>query len=125
MDVRFFISLGLKLRKLNQIKMEANKKIQEMQFLEQNLQNLLLQKQAFQMELSETASALKEIENAGEEVFKIIGQLMVKTDKSKIKQELVEKEKILGLRKKSIEKQEEYLIKQLEEIRNKIVDASK
>ena len=105
--------------------MEANKKIQEMQFLEQNLQNLLLQKQAFQMELSETTSALKEIENAGEEVFKIIGQLMVKTNKSKMKQELLEKEKILDLRTKSIEKQEKYLIEQLEEIRDKIVNSNK
>ena len=72
---------------------DKDKKIQEMQILEQNLQSLLLQKQAFQMELSETQSALKEIENSGEEVFKIIGQLMIKTDKSKIKQELLNKEK--------------------------------
>ena len=46
--------------------MADNNKIQEMQFLEQNLQNIILQKQALQMELSETNSALKEIENAGE-----------------------------------------------------------
>ena len=39
------------------------------------------------MELSETRSALNEIENAGDEVFKIIGQLMLKTEKSKIKPE--------------------------------------
>jgi prefoldin beta subunit len=96
-------------------------KIQQMQILEQNLQNLLLQKQAFQMELSETQSALKEIENSGEEVFKIIGQLMIKTDKSKIKQELSNKEKILGLRTKAIEKQESSLIEQLDKIREEVV----
>ena len=49
----------------------SDSKIQEIQFLEQNLQNLLMQKQAFQMELSETQAALKELENSGEEVFKI------------------------------------------------------
>ncbi len=105
--------------------METDKKIQEMQFLEQNLQNLLLQKQAFQMELSETQSALKEIESAGEEVFKIIGQLMVKTNKSKMNQELLEKEKILDLRIKSIEKQEKYLTEQLGKIRDEIMNAKK
>lgn len=105
--------------------METDKKVQEIQFLEQNLQNLLLQKQAFQMELSETKSALKEIENAGEEVFKIIGQLMIKTNKSKIKQELLDKEKILDLRTKSIEKQEKYLMEQLNKIRDKIMNAVK
>ncbi len=96
-------------------------KIQQMQILEQNLQNLLLQKQAFQMELSETQSALKEIENSGEEVFKIIGQLMIKTDKSKMNQELSNKEKILDLRTKAIEKQEASLIGQLDKIREEVV----
>ena len=100
---------------------EQNKKIQQMQILEQNLQNFLLQKQAFQMELSETQSALKEIENSGEEVFKIIGQLMIKTDKSKMNQELSNKEKILDLRTKAIEKQEASLIGQLDKIREEVV----
>ncbi len=105
--------------------MEKDKQIQEMQFLEQNLQNLLLQKQAFQMELSETNSALKEIENAGEEVFKIIGQLMIKTDKSKMKKELLDKEKILNLRTNSIEKQEKNLTEQLGKLRDEIMASSK
>ena len=66
----------------------ANKenKLQEMQILEQSLQNLLMQKQAFQMELAETQSALKEIEKSGDEVFKVIGQLMIKTEKAIIKE---------------------------------------
>ena len=85
---------------------EKNQKIQELQILEQNLQNLILQKQAFSMELSETIAAKKEIERSGDEVFKIIGQLMIKTEKEKIKEELSNKEKIIELRIKSIEKQE-------------------
>ncbi len=68
--------------------MVDEKKIQEMQMLEQNLQNLFMQKQAFQMELSETEAALKEIEGAKDEVFKVIGQLMIKTEKAKMSEEL-------------------------------------
>ena len=75
------------------------------------------------MELSETQSALKEIENSGEEVFKIIGQLMIKTNKSKIKQELLNKEKILNLRIKTIEKQETSLSEQLDNLREKVIKA--
>jgi len=105
--------------------MENNKQLQEMQFLEQNLQNLLLQKQAFQMELSETQSASKEIEKAGDEVFKIIGQLMIKSDKSKMKKELEDKEKILNLRINSIEKQEKNFVEQLENLRDKITKEKK
>lgn len=96
-------------------------KIQELQMLEQNLQNLILQKQAFQMESSETASALNELKNSGDEVFKIIGQLMIKTDKPKIKEELSNKEKILDLRIKSIEKQEGILIEQRNKIREEVM----
>jgi prefoldin beta subunit len=101
--------------------MVEDNKIQEMQFLEQNFQNIILQKQAFQMELSETSSALKEIEKAGDEVFKIIGQLMIKTDKSSTKKELEDKKKMLDLRIKAIEKQEASLAEQLEKLREEVV----
>lgn len=95
------------------------KEIQEIQILEQNLQNLLLQKQAFQMELSETKAAEREIGNS-EEIFKIIGQLMIKTDKEKTKEELQNKEKILDLRIKSIEKQENSLLQRVEDLKKEI-----
>jgi len=79
-------------------------KIQELQLLEQSLQNTLMQKQAFQMELSETQSALKEIEKSKDDVFKIVGQLMIKTEKAKVTEDLSNKEKILDLRVKTLEK---------------------
>lgn len=94
-------------------------KIQEIQILEQNLHNLLLQKQAFQMEISETQAAKKEIKSS-EEVFKIIGQLMIKTEKEKVKEELLNKEKLLDLRIKSIEKQETSLVEKLDSLRKEV-----
>ena len=99
--------------------------LQEIQVLEQNLQSLLLQKQAFQMELTETQSALKEIENSGEEIFKIIGQLMVKSDSKKIKEDLANKEKIIELRMKSLEKQEGSLTEKLENLRKELIPDKK
>ena len=99
-----------------------NQKIQEINILEQGLQNLFLQKQAFQMELEETNSALNELENSGDDVFKIIGKLMIKSSKTKIKEELSNKEKIIELRMKNIEKQEDSMSKKLEEVRNKILE---
>jgi prefoldin beta subunit len=95
-----------------------NEDLQEMQMLDQNLHNILLQKQAFQMELSETKSALVEIEKSNE-IFKLVGELMIKTGKEKVREELLSKEKILNMRVKSIEKQEDSLAKRLEELRNK------
>jgi prefoldin beta subunit len=95
-------------------------KLQEMQILEQKLQNTILQKQAFQMELAETDAAFVELEKAGDEVFKIIGQLMLKSDKSKIKEELIDKQKMLQLRISTFEKQEKFLTEQLEKFREDI-----
>jgi prefoldin beta subunit len=94
------------------------KSIQEIQFLEQGLQNILFQKQAFQMELSETEESLKELESSKDEVFKIIGQIMIKSEKSKLKEELLSKIKIFELRMKELEKQEVSLSSRIEKIRD-------
>lgn len=101
-------------------KPEENK-IQELQLLEQSLQNTLMQKQAFQMELSETQAALGELKNSGDEVFKIIGQLMIKSEKSKITDDLENKEKILNLRISTLEKQENSLTEKFEDLRKEIL----
>ena len=101
--------------------MEKNKekKIQEIQVIEQNLYNLLLQKQAFQMEISETQAAKKEIEKS-EDIFKMVGNLMIKADKKKIKEELSNKEKLLDMRIKSIEKQESSLTEKRNSLRKEV-----
>ena len=101
-------------------KPEENK-IQELQLLEQSLQNTLMQKQTFQMELSETQAALGELKNSGDEVFKIIGQLMIKSEKSKITDDLENKEKILNLRISTLEKQENSLTEKFEDLRKEIL----
>jgi len=98
-------------------------KISEIQVIEQTLHNLILQKQNFQMELSETQSALGEIEKSGDDIFKIVGQLMIKTDKDKIKEDLSSREKILELRLKSIEKQEDLFMKKLDGLKEGVVDS--
>ncbi len=101
------------------------KNIQEIQFLEQGLQNLLFQKQAFQMELSETKEALSELEKSKDDVFKIIGQIMLRTDKSKVKEEILSKIKIFELRINELEKQEASLTLRIEKIRDDDLKKSK
>ena len=105
--------------------MKNNNKLEEMQILEQNLQNLLYQKQAFQMELSETQASIKEIEESKEDVFKIVGQLMIKSDKKKVLDDLSSKEKLLELRIKSIEKQENSFLEKMESVKGEILEGNK
>ncbi len=101
-----------------------NEEIQEMQILDQNLHTLVLQKQAFEMELLETKSALQEIEKSPE-IYRMIGELMIKSDREKVKEGLLNKEKIISMRIKSIEKQEDVFSRRLDELRRKLQNNAK
>lgn len=102
-----------------------NEKIQQIQFLEQNLHGIMMQKQAFQMEMGETISALKEIEKSDDDVYKVIGQIMIKQPKEKIIEDLKNKEKLLKVRIESLEKQENSLNKQMGEMKEEILRSLK
>jgi len=95
-------------------------KIQEIQILEQNLQAISMQRQAFEFELTETDNAIKELERADDEVYKIVGQIMLKAEKKSVRSELEEKKNIFSLRINSLEKQEETITKKLEESKKKL-----
>lgn len=95
---------------------ETQKKIQELQILEHNLHNLLMQKQAFQLELNETLNALEEIRKSDGEIYKITGSIMLKADKDTVSKELEEKKKVLELRNSTIEKQEKLLESKAKEL---------
>ena len=59
-----------------EVSKESEKKINQLQMLEQSMQNLLMQKQQFQLQQVEIESALKELENVNE-AYKIVGNIMV------------------------------------------------
>lgn len=106
---------------MKKIDQETQEKIQQLQIFEQSLQNLLLQKQAFQIELSETENALKEVEKTKDDIYKLIGQVMIKASKQEIEKEFKQKEDILSLRVKSIDKQETHLNEELEKLREEVM----
>lgn len=85
---------------------EIEEKIMQLQLLEQNLQNLLSQKQAFQSQSLEIDNALKEIKDVKDPVFKIIGNTMISIEKGRLENELSSKKEILGIKIKNFEKQE-------------------
>ena len=99
---------------------ETGKKIQELQILEQNLQNMLIQKQAVQSELNEAENASSEIKKAKDEIYKIVGGIMLKSEKSVLSREIEDKKNIFGLRVSSIEKQEKILEEKADKLRKEI-----
>ena len=99
-------------------------KVEQMQFFQENLNAIIMQKQAFQMELNETVSALKEVENSKEDVYKLIGQLLVKVSKEKIIEELKNKEKIIKMRLERLSSQEEKINSEAKKVRDELIKNS-
>ena len=102
-----------------------DEKVKELQLLEQNLTNLLFQKQTFQLELSEVTSASEELEGSKGDVFKIVGNVMIKSTKEKLEKELEEKKDLISMRVKNIEKQEKVLQGHVEELRKALLKQMK
>jgi len=100
---------------------ETQQKIQELQGMEQNLNNLVMQKQAFQMELTETENALSEISKSKDDVFKLVGNIMIKADKKKTEDDLTKKKDLLSLRLKSIDSEEKNLSDNAEALKKEVM----
>ena len=100
---------------------ETQQKIQELQGMEQNLNNLVMQKQAFQMELTETENALSEISKSKDDVFKLVGNIMIKADKKKTEDDLTKKKDLLSLRLKSIDSEEKDLTDNAEALKKEVM----
>jgi len=104
---------------------DTEEKITQLQILEQNLQSLILQKQTFQNQTLEIDSALKEMESSKKEVYKIVGNIMIASEKEALKNELNSKKEISELRLKNIEKQEKIIKEKAETIQKEITKVLK
>ena len=100
---------------------EDTQKIQEMQIAEQSIQNLLVQKQVFQLELAETNNALEELKKSDGDAFKIVGNIMIKSNKADLEKELTRKKDLINLRIKSLEKQEKNIGELLNKTRSEVM----
>lgn len=100
---------------------ETEKKIQQLQLIEQNLQNIIMQKQAFQIQLMENENATSELEKTKRDAYKIIGTIMINSNKDDLKKELKEQKEILDVRIKSLEKQEKNFQEKAEEIQKEVM----
>ena len=99
---------------------ESEKKISQLQLLEQSMQNLLMQKQQFQLQQVEVESALKELENVNE-AYKIVGNIMILSKKDDLKKDLDSKKEVMELRIKNMEKQEDQLREKASKLQNEVM----
>jgi prefoldin beta subunit len=104
--------------------MKSDDKLNQLEMIEQNVQQYLLQRQQFQAQLIEIESALKELEQAPE-AYKIVGNIMVKGDKTKLAEELSRKKEMFEIRVKTLEKQEDKLKEKAKDIQKEVLSGMK
>lgn len=101
-------------------------KIQELQMLEQSFQQLLMQKNAFSMESNETDYIITEVEKTEGEVSRIIGnQVVIKSTKEAVLEDMKKKKDLIGTRMKSIDNQEKEFSEKIESLREEVMKSIK
>ena len=99
---------------------DTKEKITQLQNLEQNINNLIAQKQQFQAQNIEVENALSQLDST-DKVFSILGNIMVSSTKVNVKKDLKDKQEIINIRLKTMEKQEDKLRAQAKEIQKEVM----
>lgn len=101
---------------------ETQRKIQELQMLEQSFQQLLMQKNAFSMEANETDYIINEVEKTKGEISRIIGnQVVIKSTKDEILKDMRKKKELISTRMKTIDEQEKQFSERIEKIQDEVM----
>jgi prefoldin beta subunit len=99
-------------------------KVQQLQLTQQNLQNIITQKQQIESQLAELDSAITELKTT-EKAYKILGKIMVSTSKDQLYNDLNEKKEIFSVRLQNFTKQEETLQKSIDGLQKEVVEELK
>ncbi len=100
-------------------------KIEQLQILEQNIQNFSMQKQQFQSQGIELDNALAELKKPTEKVYKIIGNIMVASEKENVKKELEGKKEVINLRINAVDKQTNQLKEKASKLQQEVLEKLK
>jgi len=103
---------------------KAQEAMSKLQLLEQNMQQLELQKQQFSAQLMEAENALKELESRPE-TYKIVGNIMVKSDPTAVSADIKDKQERLKLHISLLDKQEKQITEKTEKIRKEVMGSLK
>ena|SRR3989344_6855433 len=102
----------------------ASEELQEMlgkvQMQNQQLQNVMVQKQSFSVQKIEVGRALKELEKADSDVYKSVGPVLLKTTKEKMKEELEDLQEQIDIKIKGLDRQEKKLQGMMKESQDKL-----
>lgn len=99
--------------------------LNQFQQLQQQAQAVTVQKQNVEVQIQETTKAIEELKKTDEntEIFKTAGTLLIKVNYEEISKEMDEKLETLNLRLKTMTRQEERVLKKLQEMQTNIQTA--
>ena len=100
----------------------VQERLLRLQQLQQTLQSILAQKQQVEMEKTEVEQTIAELQKTAEDavIYKAIGSLLVKADKPKVTEDLVERKELLDTRSTVLARQEERMRSQIKEAQTKL-----
>jgi prefoldin beta subunit len=101
---------------------QVQERLLRLQQLQQTLQTVMAQKQQVEMEQNEVEQTLAELQKTADDavMYKAIGSLLVKAEKAKVSEELVERKELLTTRSTVLARQEERLRSQAKEVQTKL-----
>ncbi|BCS92064.1 prefoldin subunit beta [Metallosphaera javensis (ex Sakai et al. 2022)] len=101
---------------------ELQTQLLKLQQLQSQLERLTYEKSVIEGELREVNEVLKELANIPQDspVYKIVGNLLIKQDRTNVQNELNERKELLELKSRTYQKQEGLLRKQFEDLQKKV-----
>ena len=107
---------------VSQLPPQVQERILRLQQLRRSLDTVSAQKQQVEFELTETEQALTELKSLSKNsvIYKSIGSLLVKSQKSKVEAELKERKELLDTRVEVLGKQEERIRSQFDQLQSKL-----
>ncbi len=100
----------------------VQERLLRLQQLQQTLQSILAQKQQVDMEKTEVEQTMAELQKTADDavIYKAIGTLLVKAEKTKVNDELTERKELLDTRTTVLARQEERIRSQVKEAQTKL-----
>ena len=107
---------------LSKLPPNVQERLLRLQQLQQTLQSILAQKQQVDMEKNEVEQTIAELQKTADDavIYKAVGSLLVKAEKPKVTEELVERKELLDTRSMVLARQEERIRGQVKESQTKL-----
>jgi prefoldin beta subunit len=100
----------------------VQERLLRLQQLQQTLQTIMAQKQQVEMEKTEVEQTLAELQKTPDDatIYKAVGSLLVKAEKPKVNQDLIDRKELLETRSTVLARQEERVRSQVKEAQTKL-----